>query len=374
MRHAVIGAVLLSLVLSCHAFGWSNKEHLQLTRIAAERLIARQDTPAPMKEWLLKGLGRAMSIEEEREYFLHQRIGIIPRGADGLSYWAVMPDMLALTETPDRKTMPYGVHERMLHFLDCEYFMPDESKRRYVHDLSHKPALTDFPRDLHDARYQRAGMLPFRIADCYREVVSNLRSGRLSDKPGQYPRDEHAVKWAGMLAHYVEDNTQPQHATEDYKSSAYFTDKRKAPNVHTEVEYRMCDDDREDFEDLRDAFWPLFVAALEKSNDPPASKDPWKGSLEMSLASYDALPLIGEAAMEAAKVGGTPQNPSGPAQPFDTRVFFRHKGKLRGQEMTVMQMKALQQAWAVHRVEQLWLQAWSEAHSPQAGRADQPGR
>ena len=59
-------------------------------------------------------------------------------------------------------------------------------------------------------------------------AVAAIRAGRLEDKPGQYPRDEHAVKGAGLRAHYAEDNTQLQHATIDYKSAAYFAEKRKA--------------------------------------------------------------------------------------------------------------------------------------------------
>jgi hypothetical protein len=375
MRTAILSAAMLSLLLAAtEARAWSNKEHMQLTRLAAERLIAAPTTPPAMKKWLTDALGRPWTADQEKDYFLHKRIGIIPRDADGLSYWATMPDMATFYDPPDKKVQPFGVNERMLHFLDLEYFMPDESKRKYAHDLSHKPALTDFPRDMKDPRYLRAGMLPFRVADCYTELVASIRKGRMIDAPGQYPRDEHATKWAGMLAHYAEDNTQPQHSTEDYKSATYFADKRKAPNVHTEVEYRMCDDDREDYMDLREAFWPLFVTALDKSKDPPAGKDPWQATLEVSLSSYDALPMIGEAAMAAAKQAGTPQNPTGPAGPFDTRVFYHHKGGFRGQQMTVMEMKALQQSWAVHRVEELWLQAWNEAQTPGADHADAPGK
>ena len=62
---------------------------------------------------------------------------------------------------------------------------------------------------------------------------------------------EHAAKWAGYLAHYLEDNTQPQHATEDYKSRSYFADKRNSPNVHWDVEGRLMDDEEADYPQLR---------------------------------------------------------------------------------------------------------------------------
>ncbi len=89
-------------------------------------------------------------------------------------------------------------------------------------------------------------MLPFRVVDCYQNLVAEIRGNRLNDAPGQYPKDDHAAHWAGFLAHYLEDNTQPQHATIDYKSSAYFANKRKAPNVHAQVEYDLADDEYDD--------------------------------------------------------------------------------------------------------------------------------
>jgi hypothetical protein len=293
---------------------------------------------------------------------------------DGLLYWATVPDLVTLSGRQE-KVEPWGVPEGPLHFLDIEFFVPDESKRTYAHDLSHKPAPADFPDNPKDPRYARAGMLPFRVRECYQELVKAIRAGRLDDRPGQYPRDDHAVKWAGMLAHYAEDNTQPHHATVDYKSQTYFADRRAAPNVHSEMEYRMADDEHEDFMGLREAFWPLFVdalAKLDREGDPVATDDPWRATLEVSLASYDALPLIGQAAMAAAKQGGTPHKPQGPAQqPFDTAAFFRYRGKVRDREMTVMEMKAFQTAWAVKRVERLWLAAWQEAQRP-APPAPQP--
>ena len=88
----------------------------------------------------------------------------------------------------------------------------------------------------------------------------------------------------------------------------------------------------------------------------------FKATIEVSLASYDALPLIGQAAMAAARQGGTPEKPVGPVEPFDTRIFFHYKGMLHGQETSVMQMKATQNAWAVKRIERLWLMAWQDAH------------
>jgi len=339
---------------------WSNKEHMQFARIAAQRLIADDKTPPAMKEWLRKGLGAPLDMAAEKRWFMTERIGLIVRTTDPLPYWATMPDMMVMGDAVYKKVEPWGVHERLLHYVDLEYFMPDAARRVYKHDLSNKPALDDFPDDPKDARWQRAGFLPFRVRECYGKLVASIRAGKLTDMPGQYPRDEHAMKWAGYLAHYVADNTQPQHATEDYKSASYFADAKKAPNVHTEMEYRMCDDEYDDFADLRDEFWPLFEKALADVTDPVETRDLFRATLEVSMISYDALPMIGQAALAATKPGGTPAEPL----TVNTRVFFRTKGTFRGREMTVMEMKAIQTAWAVKRIEKTWLAAWEEATAP----------
>jgi len=148
--------------------------------------------------------------------------------------------------------------------------------------------------------------------------------------------------WAGYLAHYVADNTQPQHATIDYKSQSYFKNRRNAPNVHAAVEYLMCDDET-DYPALRVEFWPLFVKELDDFVDPVKADDLYIATLEVAMQSYDALPLIGEAA-----AGATSSD-----MKLSVENFFHHPG--------MMQMKARQTAWAVKRIERVWKQAWDEA-------------
>ena len=354
-------------VTSSGAFAWGTKEHMQLTRIAAERSIAAENTPDAMREWLREATPGAMGMEGERRWFMEQRQGIVPRGADGIPFWAVVPDAVVLMEgREEKKVAPFGVPERLLHYIDLELFLSGDQQKEYRHDLSGKPRLADIPRDMSDPRYQQAGMLPFRVEDAYHKLVEQIRAGRLNDKPGQFPRDEHAAKWAGYLAHYLGDNTQPQHATIDYKSASYFADKRNAPNVHAQVEYIMADDDADDHMALREEYWTAFVRALEEVNDPIESDDLFTATNQVSLASYDALPLIGVAAMAAMKQGGTPQHPEGAAgaTKFDTEVFFHYRGQFQGRDMSVLEMKARQQAWGVKRIERIWRRAWDEAHAP----------
>jgi hypothetical protein len=315
-----------------------------------------------MKAWLRDGFpGLGADVASQRDYLLHARLGPFPRGVDGTAFWAVVPDLEALIDsgTPaDRvkKVQPFGVGERQLHFIDLEYFMPDESRRRYRPDLSNKPKASDVPRDMTDPRYARAGMLPFRVEQCRRELVECIKKGRLVDQPGQFPRDEHASKWAGMLAHYAQDNTQPQHATEDYRSASYFSaNPRSSPNVHADVEYRLVDDEFEDYQELRKEFWDLLVKALDGPEDPAHTDDPFDATIEVSLRSYDALPLIGQAAVAAYGAKPTRQTR------FDAATFFHFRGPVSGEEMSVVQMKARQMAWGVRRTEALWLSAWRDA-------------
>jgi hypothetical protein len=365
MRRTLLAVTIVVALLPAAASAWSTKEHIQLTRIAVERLLADPQTPEAMKHWLRDAAPGAMEMDGEKKWFLEQRQGIVPRGADGLTFWAVIPDTVVLMEgREEKKIQPFGVPERLLHYIDLELLLPGGAKKEYRHDLSAKPKLADLPRDVKDPRYVQAGMLPFRVEDCYRQLVAQFRAGRLNDKPGQYPHDEHAAKWAGYLAHYLQDNTQPHHATIDYKSSAYFADKRKAPNVHAELEYKLADDEHDDHMALREEFWPLFVKALDDVRDPIETTDPWQATCEVALVSYDALPLIGVAAMKAAGQAGSPDAPQGSAAAakFDTETFYRTKGVYLGREMSVLEMKAHQQAWAVKRVERLFRQAWDEAH------------
>ena len=359
MRRAVCIVVLVVALLCCPAaHAWSNKEHIQLTRIAAMRLVNDPTTPPEMKAWLREVMPGMTDMAGERHYFMTARVGYYPHGAQGLSFWAAAPDLDVATSRggpQERKVKPFGVGERLLHFIDLEFFNPEEAKRVYARDLSTKPRLADVPRDMNDPRYQRAGMLPFRVEQCYQELVKNLRAGRLADRPGQFPRDEHAAKWAGYLAHYLQDNTQPQHATIDYKSASYFRNKRTAPNVHANMEYTLVDDEHHDYTAVRERMWEQFVKALDEVKDPVRSDDLWTATLEVSLASYDALPMIGEAAVAAYGSDADPGE-------FDADKFANFKGKYLGREMTLSEMKAHQLAWAVKRVERVWLQAWKEAN------------
>ena len=115
-----------------------------MTRLAAERLIADPSTPPDMKAWLKDAAPGLMDMEGEKSWFMNERIGIVPRGADGIIFWAVMPDVTIFLEgREEKKVTPFGVPERLLHYIDLELFLAGDAKREYRHDLSGKPKLED---------------------------------------------------------------------------------------------------------------------------------------------------------------------------------------------------------------------------------------
>lgn len=365
MRRFLTAAVAL-LFMATTAFAWSTKEHILVTRLAAARLLTDPATPEAMKQWLRDAVPGDLSEPALREFFLHGRQGIFPRGVDGLSFWAVVPDLEASAMRSNETVAPFGVHERLLHYLDVEFFdpqqqnLPENTKPQYKPDLSAAPRLADVPRDMADRRFRDAGMLPFRVEQAYQRTVEHIRDGRLNDKPGQFPRDEHATRWAGLLAHYIADNTQPHHASVDYKSRTYFPDPARAPDVHAQMEYKLVDDEHADYPEMRDRLWALLLRKLEQVDDPVTTADVWEGSVQTSLRSYDALPLIGQAALAAWQKDAPGDRPWEQGI-IDTEAFFAYEGDWRGRKMSVAEMKAEQLALAVHRIAAHWRQAWKEA-------------
>ena len=124
------------------------------------------------------------------------------------------------------------------------------------------------------------------------------------------------------------------------------------------------DDDQNDYPEIRAEFWSVFSKKLDEVQDKIDTLDLRTATLEVALISYDALPAIGVAAMKAYEQGGTPTAPTGGIKGFEADKFFHSKSKYLGKEMTLMEIKAHQMAWAVKRVEKLWLRAWNESQEP----------
>lgn len=345
---------------------WGTKEHILLTRLAVIRIVQDPTAPEELKTFLRSVMPEAGDLQAQQDYFMTARLGAEPRGLSGLEFWVVEPDIRANRDR-EIKIEPFGVPERLLHFVDVEYLHSDVNRQVYRHDLSNRLDVSDVPTQFTDKRFQKAGLLPFAVQRSYEKLVQALKDKRLTADPARPEDQDHAVRWLGSLAHYAQDNTQPHHATADYKSASYFADKRKAPNVHSEMEWRMNDDEKESFPDLRSDYWEVLVRSLDQLKQDPFEKrgDVWWETLLVSDASYGYLPAIGLAAMSASGQKGTPEQPVGPCGPIDTRAFFRFEAPVGDQNMSLLEIKARQQALAVVRTAGLIRRAWDSAYGTQ---------
>lgn len=353
-------SIALLLVLAGPVMGWSAKEHIQMTRMAAERLLADPTTPPAMRDWLREILPEHLDEEAERQYWMTALVGFdLEKTGGGVLWWAVVPDERAKRGPREATRPPFNQHERLMHFIDLELFLTGSQQRAYRHDLSGKPPLENIPRDWHDARFVQAGYLPFAVDHAFGELVKSLKDNRRkpttapTTHPADYSSEDSSMKWAGYLAHYVQDSTQPHHGTKDFKSASYFKNRRTAPDVHAEIEFRLGDDETRDFPELRARYWEHFTRALNDRADPIDTDDPWLATMQTVMRSYDALPLIGLAA-SAAVVAGNGSDPD----TLDTTRFFEFSGRVGDRELTVLQLKAEQCAWAVQRTQRVWRQAW----------------
>ena len=367
MRSLRLLAVLTMLLLSQGSFAWSPKEYTTLTRLAATDLLKNPATPPAMRFWLEEALGSPWDEPRLQQAYLNDRVGPLGAGLGGLAHWSVVPDLLAAGDQGRLEIVePFGVSERALHYLDLELFNASPTRRVFAPDLTSKPAFREIPREMHDTRYADSGMLPFRAQQCYDRLVDAIAAHRLTDKPGVHPRDEHATRWAGYLAHYLADSWQPQHATIDYRLAWYFRDQRSLPDVQAEFELRLCDDPANDFPALRKEYWDALQSARKKVADeglPFQSRDVWEMSVQALLYSYDALPLIGQAAARAYD----PQ-----AQSIRTDRFYHYQAHFGAREMTVMEAKALLQTMASRQIAHAWLSAWEEASRREPAAPDLP--
>ena len=371
---AVILIVAAAVVACCcgSAGAWSFKDHILVTRLAVQRLLADPQLPADLRQFLQAAEPAAGTPADAEHFLVRESVGANPPDLKGLDYWCVFPDR-ARDLDGNKPVAPFGVPEALMHFIDLELLKPagDDGVQQYRDDLSGKPTLDQLPRDFRDPRLVQAGFLPYRVEQVYGDLVKAVRDKRLMPK-ADADRDN-ALVLTGYLAHYLADNTQPQHATLDYKSLSYFDDTRRAPNVHGMLEYGLIDWAGHEKPALRQELWDKIAAELARmdaarSRASVAPFVPFRDVAAMSLWSYDALPLIGRAAQAAAGQpvqNDDPTRPVGPparkADDFDLEAFYHFRGTVGGQEMSVLDLKARQFAVAVTRVEAAIRQAWREA-------------
>ena len=378
MRQIVLigmACVALLLGLAGRAEAWSFKEHILVTRLAVQRLLDDPQAPPQMKAWLREISPAAGDMESARVLLVETQIGAEPQGLEKLDYWVIFPD-IARKVDGEKPVAPFGVPEPPMHFVDLELLLPGSDVKRYKHDLSNKPRIEDLPRDWRDPRLVQAGYLPWRVEQVYGELVEAIREDRLL--PDAEGDRDNAMVLAGYLAHYLGDNTQPHHSTIDFRSREYFAIPQRAPDVHGMFEYGMVDWEGRPLPELRGRLFELLLDALKEDQVPAAAArvlcgeeriDPWTSTVQVSMRSYDYLPLIGVAAQSASAQKVRDGDPSQPVdapgrapEEFDIEAFFAHRAVINGEEVSLLDVKARQLALAVLRIEAMLRQAWREAH------------
>jgi hypothetical protein len=341
-------------VAAVRAEAWSYKEHVQLTRLAVARLLAAPDTDPALKKFL-SSTTPTLSLADERQFMIEAHVGIEPQREDllGLLWWVLVPDLEA-GRRDGPAVEPFGVHERLLHYIDLELLNAPGQPLEYRDDLSGLPDRSLIPREKSDERLRRAGFLPFAVEHSSKQLIRAIRKQRIEPDLA-VPGDDHALRWAGYLIHYVQDNTQPHHSTIDYKSVSYFGHRPDAPNVHSEVEWRGVDDPSQPMPELRARLFDQTQGWLALADTfPNVSEDAFEATLDVAYASYRYLPMIGRAAQKSLiEQGGKPA--------IDTKAFFEHREVVDGMPIDLLTLKARQQAWAILRTEAVLRAAWAAA-------------
>src|SRR5690606_359908 len=106
----------------------------------------------------------------------------------------------------------------------------------------------------------------------------------------------------------------------------------RVPDVHAQFEYKPVDDEHADHPELRRRLWTLLIRKLYQVEDPVAIDDVWTGSVQTTLNSYDALPLIGQAAAAAWQRDAVSDQPWEQGA-IDTEAFYAFEGQWRGRQV-----------------------------------------
>lgn len=308
-----------------------------MTRLAAQRILEDPNAPEGLQAFIRLQCPEAEKFDLH-DFVLNVRVGPEADGIERLAYWSIHPDIDRSTPVPALNSI-----EAKMHYIDLEFFNKEPENRQYFDDLRGLPTLADIPRDPDDPRFKDAGFLPFRVEQCYNELVKAFVAHD----------DESAMRWAGYLAHYLQDNTQPHHATIDFRSHYYFRNLPRGdrPNVHGWMEYGFIDDEENAYPDLRKRYADLVVGVRSIRNqsvagvEPGYIGDPYSFSLNVSLSAYKLLPTIGRGALAAHALEG------------DLSAFARTPAK----EGDLLLQKANLGAAAAFATEAAWRQAWAES-------------
>ena len=373
-RHAILWSWFCVMVCGSWAacFGWSHQGHILLTRLACLRIIEDPAAPKGLRDFLRQNMPHSLadcqSLAEQETVGAHPEN--LPQYDQGLDKWATMPDRVKLLPEGRVNIKPYGAPEYQMHYLDLEAF---SGQWQYRDDLSGKPDVEKIPHDVSDPRWKRGGFVPLRVEEMYHKLAQALGGEAVAADP------QAALEAAGFLAHYVEDSTQPHHATIDARSYSYLAGHVKQIPVttqpdtlaivllrriegfdpHADIEWRLFENGDEPRATFRRQFFQDLLAeidaqAAQRSHQPqPTAQtfDPFRWDLRTLSDSYDYLPFVGRAAQAGYATGQ-----------FDPAAFFGYRGQTHGRTMTMIQLIARQNAEAVLNVELVFRLAWEEAH------------
>jgi hypothetical protein len=372
-RHIVWVSFLATVLAFCGLCqAWAHQGHILLTRLAALRIIDDPTAPKGLRDFLKANMDHTLADCEAlaEVQYVGPNPQDLPQFDTALDKWCTMPDRMKAPPEGLKKIEPYGMPETFMHRLDLEVF---SNPPIYKDDLSGKPDVSKIPHDLKDPRWKRAGFLPWRVEEMYHRLVKDFGPGDGIADPDQAQRD------AGYLAHYVEDSTQPHHATLDYQSQSYLAGHVAGMpastqpitmalallhlplgvNPHGDLEYELFLNTDEPRATLRKEFWKELTADIDDQSAESASAkitaenfDPFRWDLDILSDSYDYLPFIGRAVQAGYSSGK-----------FDPAVFFNYSGSAKGKTMTIVSLIARQNAEAVLNVEMVYRLAWDEAHS-----------
>jgi len=183
LRFHLIRCLLVVLLLANSAWPWGNEGHMQINRVAAEKLPP--DVPAFLRN-----------------------------AADQLAYLGPEPDRwrekselaLKLSQEPD-------------HFLDMELIegmtLPPD-RYSYYRALAVKRQQT--PGQPDNLLPEKVGLQPYITMEVFGRLIGAFREYRhaLRDHTNPEFAERNAILYAGWLGHYVADGANPLHTTVNY--------------------------------------------------------------------------------------------------------------------------------------------------------------
>lgn len=197
---------VLTLSLSLPAFGWGERGHDSVTRIAA-RLLATDADPE-VAAW-----GKVLASKEHM-----------------LAHLSNVPDIAWRRGGPemDRLNTPS-------HFVDLEFALPKgelndkvalpqsfEAYQKMLQQNCKKPGPFCAPGETMADKLLKAGHAPFRIQNLTQELsvqlseLKRLQADAQSSPEARTEAMQRALLYAGVLSHFVGDIANPHHTSVDY--------------------------------------------------------------------------------------------------------------------------------------------------------------